>query len=129
MLNIYSDRERTKPCDLSYQGTHTGEYYIVNKDSSNPEKVRVDGDSKLYAYGEGVHIEAYGNSCVTLFDGAVATLNDESMLMLVVILCFIRFLNGWHPLYGGILGLKNLKVLYMLHFVEVMSLRYFIMTV
>jgi len=85
MLKIYSDRERTKPCDLSYQGTlviYSGEYYIVNKDSSKPEKVRVHGDSKLYAYGEGVHIEAYGNSCVTLFDGAVATLNDESMLML-----------------------------------------------
>lgn len=85
MLKIYSDRERTKPCDLSYQGTlviYSGEYYIVNKDSSKPEKIRVDGDSKVYAYGEGIHIEAYGGSCVTLFDGAVATLHDSSMLML-----------------------------------------------
>lgn len=85
MLKIYSDRERTKPCDLSYQGTlviYSGEYYIVNKDGSKPEKVRVHGDSKVYAYGEGIHIEAYGGSCVTLFDGAVATLHDSSMLML-----------------------------------------------
>ena len=90
MLNIYSDRERTKPCDLinnHYDGKdpldiNAGDYYIVNEDSSNPEKVKIYNDSKVYAYGEGVHVEAYGNSCVTLFNGAVATLHDSSMLML-----------------------------------------------
>jgi len=93
MVKIYSDKERTKPCYPPYNGQHasvikctlfiySGEYYIVNEDSSNPEKVKIYNNSKVYAYGEGVHIEAYGNTCVTLFDGAVATLNDRSMLRL-----------------------------------------------
>lgn len=93
MLKIYSDRERTKPCDPPYKGDYasvikstlsiySGEYYIVNEDSSNPETIKVYGDVKVYAYGEGVHIEAYGESCVTLFNGAVATLHDNSMLRL-----------------------------------------------
>lgn len=50
MLKVYYDRERTKPCDLinnHYDDKYplvinAGEYYIVNKDSSNPKKVRVN---------------------------------------------------------------------------------------
>lgn len=85
MIKMYSDRERTKQCDLNCDDTLVisyGEYYIMNEDNSNPQKVKVYNDSKVYAYGEGVHIEAYDNACVTLFDGAVATLNDNCMLRL-----------------------------------------------
>jgi hypothetical protein len=93
MLEIYYDRERTKPCYPPYNGDYasvikstlfiySGEYYLVNEDSDNPEKVVIYGHVKVYAYGEGVHIEAYGESCVTLFNGAVATLHDSSMLRL-----------------------------------------------
>lgn len=90
MIKIYYDRERTKPCDLinnhyddkSPLVINAGEYYIVNEDGANPETIKVNGDVKVYAYGEGVHIEAYGESCATLFNGAVATLHDNSMLKL-----------------------------------------------
>lgn len=80
---IYYDREKTKPVrdykvdDNGYAIIQTGTWYVCGK-----TRVLAFGDSKVYAYGEGVHIEAYGNSCVTLFNGAVATLHDESMLML-----------------------------------------------
>lgn len=90
---IYYDRERTKPCYPPYKGDYasvikstlsiySGEYYIVNEDSANPETIKVNGDVKVYAYGKGVHVEAYGESSVTLFNGAVATLHDSSMLRL-----------------------------------------------
>jgi len=93
MLKMYSDRDRTKPCYPPYNGDYasvikstlviySGEYYIVNEGGAHPETIKVNGDVKVYAYGEGVHIEAYGESCVTLFNGAVATLHDSSMLRL-----------------------------------------------